>query len=433
MKKTQKPERIDPKLPGGFRDYGPREARIKQRILDTARSVFELFGFEPLETPAVELTETVTGGEGDAQKIIYNVTSSRQQEEKSKEKLSLRFDLTVPLARFVAANPDIPKPFKRYQIGNVWRGERQQAGRYREFTQADVDIVGMSSPDADSEIIAIIDATLKNLGIDNFLIKINDRAILNTLSSFAGFPKEKLWDALRIIDKKDKIGRDGVCKELESEFRKEVAKKIGEFVEDEKKDREGSENIKEIMKNLDELGIEKKNWKFDPSLVRGLSYYTGTVFEAILTDAPEIGSVFGGGRYDDLVMRFTGQPIPAVGASLGVDRLLAALEKLGKLATKKTTLGVLILNFTENMKPEYLALARELRAAKINTSLYLGEDKAFQAQLSYAVKKETPYVIMYGEEEKNKNVVAVKNLNTRVQNEVPREKIVEYLKKEVRD
>lgn len=157
------------------------------------------------------------------------------------------------------------------------------------------------------------------------------------------------------------------------------------------------------------------------------------MFEAILTDAPEIGSVFGGGRYDDLVMRFTGQPIPAVGASLGVDRLIVALEKLGKLETKKTTLDVLILNLSENMKPEYLALLKELRDAKINSSLYLGEDKAFQSQFSYAVKKEIPYVIMYGEEEKNKNVVAVKNLNTRVQKEVPREDIVEYLRKEVRD
>ncbi|MDP3795217.1 MAG: ATP phosphoribosyltransferase regulatory subunit [bacterium] len=220
-KEKEKMKRIKPELPGGFRDYAPETAIAKQKILDTARETFEQFGFEPIETSSVQLTEVLTGGEEDSGKIIFNVRSSEKEEAKN----SLRFDLTVPLARFLAENPEIPKPFKRYEIGRVWRGERQQAGRYREFTQADIDIVGTASVDTDTEIIAVIYGTLKNLGITDFVIKINDRRILNALPSYAGFPEEKLWDALRIIDKKDKIGREGICKELESVFGKEIAKK----------------------------------------------------------------------------------------------------------------------------------------------------------------------------------------------------------------
>ena len=343
--------------------------------------------------------------------------------------MALRFDLTVPLARFVAANPEIPKPFKRYQIGTVWRGERQQAGRWREFTQADVDIVGSSSLDADAEIAAIIYMTFKNLGVEKFIIKYNNRKILNALPSFAEFAAEKLWDALRIIDKRDKIGEAGVQEELTKEFGGNVADKITAFITSSGAGQRGSEEYEKIRAMLGDFapGAEKY-FIVDFSLVRGLSYYTGSVFEVILTDAPEIGSVCGGGRYDDLVAIFTGQKIPAVGVSIGVDRLFAAMEKLGTLKKKQTLTEVLILQVDDNLKNEYRTMAVELRAAGINTALYLGDDLNFKAQLAYALKKEIPYVVIYGAEEKQKGVVAIKNLQTREQKEIRRENFAEYFK-----
>ncbi|TSD03303.1 MAG: histidyl-tRNA synthetase [Parcubacteria group bacterium Greene0714_36] len=269
-------KKVKPDLPGGFRDYGPADARLKQWILDTARRTFESFGFEPLETSAVQKTDVLTGGETDSQKIIFNVRGSQEKESDT----SLRFDLTVPLARFVATNPEIPKPFKRYEIGRVWRGERQQAGRYREFTQADADIVGAASPAADAEIIAVIYATLRALGIEKFIIKISDRKELSALPTLAGFPAEQLWAALRIIDKQDKIGKSGIADELQKEFGKEPTEKIMAFLA---APPETTGTLAEIAAMLNAMGIEERYWRIDRTLVRGLSYYTGPVFETILT------------------------------------------------------------------------------------------------------------------------------------------------------
>ncbi|MFY9463393.1 MAG: histidine--tRNA ligase [Candidatus Sungiibacteriota bacterium] len=433
LKKNKKSKRIKPDLPGGFRDYGPADAIARQGMLDTIRRTFESFGFDPLETSAVQKTEVLTGGEEDSGKIIFNVRGSQEEADapagaSAKDGTSLRFDLTVPLARFVAANQEIPKPFKRYQIGTVWRGERQQAGRYREFTQADVDIVGSSSLDADAEMVAIIYTTFKNLGVEKFIIKYNNRKILNALPAYAGFADEKLWDALRIIDKRDKIGDGGVKKELIKEFDANVADKIAEFVASKGVGQEGSEEYEKIRAMLADLAPGMEDYFIaDFSLVRGLSYYTGSVFEVILPDAPEIGSVCGGGRYDNLVAQFTGQKIPAVGVSIGVDRLFAAMEKLRMIKKKQTLTQVLILQLDESMKNEYRVIAQELRNVGINAALYLGDDPMLQAQLVYAVKKEIPYVIIYGANEKAKGVVAIKNLATREQKEIPREQVVPYL------
>ncbi|OHA04216.1 MAG: histidine--tRNA ligase, partial [Candidatus Sungbacteria bacterium RIFCSPHIGHO2_02_FULL_52_23] len=406
---SQKSKRVKPDLPGGFRDYGPADAIAKQGMIDVIRRTFESFGFDPLETSSVQKTEVLTGGEEDSGKIIFNIKGS--QEETSDT--SLRFDLTVPLARFVADNPEIPKPFKRYQIGNVWRGERQQAGRYREFMQADVDIVGVASLDADAEIAAIMYTAFKNLGVEKFIIKYNNRKVLNALPDFAGFPEEKLWAVLRIVDKQDKIGDAGMKKELAEELGDAAAEKIIEFIFGGGAASAGRSEYEAIRSMLGMLapGAEKY-FVPDFSLVRGLSYYTGSVFEVTLTDAPEIGSVCGGGRYDDLVAKFTGTKIPAVGVSIGVDRLFAALEKLGCLEKKETLTDALIFQLDEEMKSEYLAMARELRAAGVNTALYLGEDRSFQAQLAYAIKKGIPYAVIYGAGEKEKGMVGIKNLKT---------------------
>lgn len=438
-----KETRVNPELPGGFRDYGPADAIARQKILEKVRKTFEDFGFDPMETPAVERTEVLTGGEKESQKIIFNVKGSRESFDKAQD--SLRFDLTVPLARFLAANPEIPKPFKRYQIGNVWRGESPQAGRYREFTQADIDIVGTTSMEADSEIIAIIFQTLKNLGLNRFTIDISNRKVLNGLPEKAGFPKSKLLGVLRIIDKTDKIGLEAVEKELEKIVGKKAQSKIRQFlsISGDAKNKlagareffkevasaeEGIKELEEISENLGALGIEQINWQFNFYTVRGLSYYTGPVFEAYLNDLPEIGSVTGGGRYDGLLIPFTGQKIPAVGTSIGIDRLFAALDKLGVLKKRPTTTRALILNLSPKLKTEYLGFAKNLRGSNINTSLYLGDDRAFKAQLAYAAKKEIPYLVIYGEEEKRKGMVTVRNMVTREQKEISKKELIEYLK-----
>ena len=448
--KTPKSQpKIKPELPGGFRDYGPAETILKERIVEKIKKTFENFGYDPMQTPAVERTEVLTGGEKESQKIIFNVKGSQESFDKAQDKkdgASLRFDLTVPLARFLAANPEIPKPFKRYQIGASWRGESPQAGRYREFLQADVDIVGSSSTEADSEIVAVIYQIFKNLGINKFLIKINNRKVLNGLPAYAGFPEKKLWDGLRIIDKKDKIGMEAVLKELTKIFKKKSAEKIAEFINisgDAKTkllrarelfkgtavSDEGIKELADIARSLNASGADPNNWEIDFSTVRGLGYYTGPVFEASLTGASGLGSVAGGGRYDNLLIPFTGQKIPAVGVSIGVDRLFANLEKLGLLKKKQTLTKILILNLSESLRPEYLALAKDLRGANVNTAIYLGDDRVFQAQLAYAVKKEIPYVIIYGEEENKKGGFTVKNLVTREQKEIPKGNILQYFKK----
>lgn len=443
--KEKQKARIKPELPGGFREYPPAEAIARQRLIETIRKTFEDFGFDPLETPAVERTEVLLGGERESDKIIYTVSPAARgiKQGFKKDELSLRYDFTVPLARFVAANPELPKPLKRYQIGNLWRGESPQVGRYREFMQADVDIVGSSSTEADAEIITVLYRTLRNLGVNNFLIKINNRKILDGLPQFAGFPRKKLRELLRIIDKKDNIGDGVVKKEISGLLEKEARTKVDGFLalqgETQTKlagakklfvgnaaAEEGIRELAEIAENLTIAGVEQKYWEVDLSIVRGLGYYTGPVFETILLDKPSIGSISSGGRYDNLVMSFTGQKIPAVGVSIGVDRLYAALEELGMVKKKKTSTRVLILNLSPEFKNDYQLFARRIREANINTALYLGDDRSFQAQLAYAVKKEIPYLLIYGEQERQKGMVTIKNLVTREQKEVPKANVVQY-------
>ncbi|QQG45572.1 MAG: histidine--tRNA ligase [Candidatus Sungiibacteriota bacterium] len=441
-KEASKAKKIKPELPGGFRDFGPAEAIIKQRLIERLRKTFEDFGFDPIETPAVERTEILTGGEKESQKIIFNVKGSKEK----KSDMSLRFDLTVPLARFLAANPETPKPFRRYQIGRAWRGESPQAGRYREFTQADIDIVGSSSMEADSEITALVYQIFKNLGIKRFVIKINNRKILNGLPQLAGFPEKKLLETLRIIDKKDKIGEAAVKKELTKLLKKKAAEKVEEFIglsgdtknklmrarelfRENKEAAEGVDELVEIARNLNASGVDPNNWKIDFSTVRGLDYYTGPVFETVLLATPEYGSVASGGRYDNLMIPFTGQKIPAVGISIGVDRFLAALDKLGLLKKRPTRVKILILNLGPEFRPEYFSFAKNLRGANLNTELYVGDDRSFQAQLAYAVKKEIPYVLIYGDQDRKKGVVTIRNLVTREQKEIPKGNILLYFKK----
>lgn len=449
-KKERENKRLKPDLPGGFRDLTPSDAIIKQRLLEKTCKTFEEFGFDPLETPAVEKTEILLGGEETSDQLIFRLNPAKRGgaviKDVKKDQLALRFDLTVPLARFLAANPGLPKPFRRYQIGRVWRGERQQAGRYREFTQADIDIVGSASSEADAEIVFIVYQLFKSLELNRFLIKVNNRKILNCLPSFAEFSEKKLSKVLRIVDKKDKIGEQGVKKELTDLVKNNSAEKIISFlkIEGDAKTKlsrvnedfkscalaqEGLRELTEITRLFETMRMDRENWEIDFSTVRGLDYYTGTIFETLLLATPEFGSVASGGRYDKLMIPFTGEKMPAVGISIGVDRLLAALEKMGLLKKEATKVKVLILNLSTELRADYYMFAGVLRGAGIATEIYLGDDRAFQAQLAYAVKKEIPYILICGESEKQRGIVTIKNMATREQKEIPKTDILGYFKK----
>lgn len=421
---------INPALPGGFRDALPEDMIAKNAMMDTIRGVFERFGFDPMETPAVERNEVLVGGEAESDRIIFRVAPAVRGEVKdiTRDETSLRFDLTVPLARVLAANPEIPKPFKRYQIGKIWRGERPQFGRYREFTQMDIDTIGTTSLDADAEIIQVIYETLKTLGVDQFVIRINDkRDVLRRLIEF-GITKERERRTLIAIDKKDKMSPE--------EWETAVSEASGLGLEKTKKylwkisGENGLEEsfVRDLRLKTEKLGVPQSYLRYDAALVRGFGYYTGAIFEAALLEIPEIGSVFGGGRFDGLTARFSTQSLPAVGASIGVDRLFAALERLGKIKKQKTLTEVLVFDLGDAFEDQYIEFVTILRKSGVCATKYLGEDKAFQAQLAYAVKQEIPYVLIYGDKEKDRKVVQLKNLQTNTQQEIAIEKLEEAVK-----
>lgn len=438
---------IEPTLPGGFKDYLPEDMIPRQKLFDAIKTVFERFGFVPLDTPCVERAEILTGGDSEFQKQIFYVSQPGGKEEAT----ALRFDLTVPLARVVAAYGDkIQRPFRRYQIGRLWRGERQQAGRYREFAQCDADIVGVADMRADAEIVALINALMIQLGFKNFLIRVNNRKILNGLAQYASFDEEKTISVIRILDKLDKQP----WKEIDEELREKLelsetsVEKIKEFIscaegnqtgtlESLKKlfggvviAEEGIQELVEICEYLDAMGVSRDSWKIDPSVARGLGYYTGPVFETQLLDLKEIGSVFSGGRYDGLVSRFSKQNVPAVGASLGIDRLYSAMETLKLIEKKKSPVQALVLNFEEQAKDRVLQIVSFLRNKGINSILYLGQENTLKGQLSFAVKEEIPFVVIVGEEELKENLVVVKNLSTREQTKGTLDECVERIIKE---
>jgi histidyl-tRNA synthetase len=436
---------INPELPSGFRDYLPENMMVRQAMCDKIKTVFERFGFLPLDTPGIERKEVLTGGDENFSKQIFNVNLHEEKDD-----FALRFDLTVPLARVVSLySEELPKPFKRYQVGNVWRGERAQAGRFKEFMQFDADIVGSSRLIADAEIIALMYETMNSLGLKNFLIKINNRKILNGLADFVGYEKKSNADVLRIIDKMDKIGWEGVEKELTDSVKldKEQTKKLKEFLDLRaessekilteasgliKKSDEATEGIKEleeIIADLKALGVPEKYYRVDLSVARGLGYYTGPVFETILTDLPGIGSVMSGGRYDDLVSRFSVQNIPSVGASVGLDRLFAAMEKLGMIKKKKTLVKAVVLNFDKEAEDYCLKIVAELRKSEIDSEIYLGKEINLKGQLAYALTQEIPVVLIAGEKEKKTQTVQIKDVVKRTQEEIAFIDIVETVEK----
>jgi len=408
----------------------------RQRMIDTIRGVYESYGFVPLATPAIEYIDVLSGSAGqEAQQSIFRVMNPEREE------LGLRFDLTVPLARVIAQYVDLPRPFRRYQVSPVWRADKPDKGRFREFTQFDLDSVGTVSEIADTEIIAGMCDTLSALEVGGYLVRFSSRAVLNLLLAYAGISEGQGVDVFRVLDKLDKVGREKVRLELMQGYkddsgdiirgvgltvdqvarieqflnikhdqRREVVAQLRSLFESVDGSREQIDVIERISNHLYALGYNDDRVALDLSIARGLAYYTGPVFEAILTEAPAFGSVFGGGRYDNLVMRFLGEPIPAVGASIGVDRLLAALTHLDKVDKRKATARVLIVNMDPSLAGDYLQMTWELRRAGIPTELYIGMQKRAGKQLQYADQYDIPLAILVGSNEKEQGTVTIKDM-----------------------
>lgn len=450
--------KVKPEVAGGFRDYLPKDNIPRQRMITTIRGVYERFGFQPLETPGVEREEVLTGNDSDFGMQIFRIRKSNPADQD----LALRFDLTVPLARVVAAYPnDIPMPFKRYHLGNVWRGEKPQKGRFREFAQFDADTVGTSSMMADAEIITMMYTVMRELGFDRFLIRVNNRKILNALPAFADFPPEKINGVMRLIDKMDKQPWSEIAEALQlrpmSEFdrealgldaeavarleqflslrgrgREEILTDTASLLSDIPVGAEGIRELRELVEHVRALGVPDTHWQIDLSVARGLGYYTGPVFETIVLGAEKFGSVYSGGRFDGLVGRFSSGSFPATGASIGVDRLYAVMEELDLVPKVATLTQVIVLQFDVGLQLEYERIAAQLRAAGIRTELYLGDQVMLKGQLAYAAKQGIPFVIIMGPDEAGRDIVQLKNMVARTQVAVPRQELVRTLTESLR-
>lgn len=426
---------VEPRLLRGFRDYLPAQMNARLKMISTIRGVYESYGFLPLDTPAQEHLVSLIGYGDESTKQIFHFKNPEE------EHVALRFDLTVPLARVVAQYPDLVLPFRRYQIAPVWRADKPDPGRFREFIQFDLDSVGVSSTAADAEIICAMYDTLRALGIQRFKIRFSNRKVLNSLLDFAGIAHRSAHKVFRVLDKLEKIGKGGVKAELTSgrvdvsgdkipglgldadqverikQFlelpsgrRREVLTALSDLFKNVSSSKEAEEELRFICDSLDALDIPEEYVQLDLSVARGLDYYTGPVFEAVLTDAPEFGSVIGGGRYDGLVERFLGKTIPAVGASIGVDRLFAAMQKLGLIELVPSTAQVLVTVMEQSRLQEYQKITRELRQSGFKTELYLGDERTLGKQLQYANRLQIPVAVIVGGNEFSKNEVTIKNL-----------------------
>jgi histidyl-tRNA synthetase len=384
----------------GFRDYLPQEQAARRKIINKIAEVFERFGFSPMDTPALEQYDLLAGKIGEDEKLIYKF------EDLGGREVALRYDLTVPLARVVANNADLPKPFKRYQIANVWRAENPQKGRFREFTQCDVDIVGSDSLVADAEVIAAISTAFKSLEVGEVVLKFNNRQLVDKVLSKYEMGKEEIVTFLRLVDKLDKIGEQRLVELLQAEgFELELSEFRARMEE------EGKKWVSEFEQILASFGVE--NIQFEPFLARGLAYYTSTIFEFVLKSKPEFGSVAGGGRYDDLIGKISGKNTAAVGGSIGLDRLFAALQEAGSIAPQ-TSAEVIIFNLDKNLTYEYLNLATNLRAVGIDVEVYF-EPAKLDKQFKYAENKNIPVAIIIGQDEMKKGQANLKNLSEKKQ------------------
>lgn len=421
---------IEPRTLKGFRDYPPALMIPRERVLDTARGIYRSYGYAPIDTPALEYAEVLLGkGGGENDRIVY-----RFQDHGDRD-VALRFDLTVPFARFAAQHvPALGTPFKRYAMGPVWRGENTSAGRYREFWQCDFDTIGTTSNTADVEVALVIHDLFVALGFERFTIRINNRLILNGVLASLGLA-DQAGPVLRCLDKLPKMGREKVLEEMtrDAGATPEQAGKILDLAETRGTNaeilnlvettlsgasnalaEEGLQRLRELLAVATMLGIPEERIAIDLSIARGLDYYTGTIFETFLGDLPGIGSVCSGGRYDNLASLYTKQVLPGVGASLGVDRLLAAMEELKHpwMSGVSTPAPVLVVLFDAARMPDYQRLARSIRQAGVGCEVY-PEKKKLPQQFQYAEKRGFTLAVIAGEEELSRQEVKIKHLGRR--------------------
>lgn len=493
-------KKVEPRLPRGMRDFLPQRMILRQYVVQVIQGVFEEFGFEQLQTPAIELEETLMGKYGpDAERLIYNVAH-----REGKERLALRYDLSVPLCRVLAQYPDLLKPFKRYQIAPVWRAERPQKGRYREFYQCDADTVGSSSMLADAETLNIIYEILTRLGFKQFVTYLNNRKIISGIGQFAGVPPQLLGGLYRSIDKLDRVGLDGVREELRRTGLEEalaalsrakvsgaaldglvgplrardgpgleaalrgaglddgtvaalteqlkarwpvqetlpdaVIERLLQFLQVGGSNREilaqlrtwlagypqaleGIAELEEILLYLEALGIPERFCQVAPWMIRGLEYYTGPVYETFVQE-PKIGSITGGGRFDNLVGMFMERSLPATGTTIGIERIMDVMEELKMYppTVRPTVTTVLVTRFSPEMTVESLRLAQYLRQAGLNVELYFPE-ASLGDQIRYALKKGIPFVAILGPDEVGAGRVTVRHMALGRQETVAREEV----------
>jgi len=419
---VSKSELITPRTLKGFRDYLPDAMVAREWLIDTAREVYRSFGFAPIDTPALEYEEILVGkGGAESDKQLYRFTDHGGRE------VALRFDLTVPFARFSAQNiGQLGTPFKRYAIGPVWRGENTQRGRYREFIQCDFDTIGTESVVADIETALVITQLMERLDVGGFSVRCNNRQVLNGMLERLELVDEQVA-VLRALDKLAKIGADAVTEELMTVAgasaaqarevltladvngsRAQVLDELVPLVAGSETGEAGVARLAEIVGGVTAAGVAEERLLIDVSIARGLDYYTGAVFETFLDDAPAIGSVCSGGRYDDLASLYTKQRLPGIGASLGVDRLLAALEELGRLEGRGAARPVFVPRFGGSLSDQ-IALAAELRDAGFAVELY-PEDRKLGAQLKYADRRGLPVAVIVGEDELAAGTCQLKDL-----------------------
>ncbi len=474
---TQKQQKVKPHVLKGFRDYPPSEQIARLEMIAKVREVFELMGFLPFQTASLEYAEALLGPHY-SEDSLAELFGFRGPDDVD---MALRYEFTLSLARYVAGNPNLALPFRCYQYGNVWRVDKPGPGRYREFMQFDIDIVGTANMLADAEIIAAMVTALEHLGIKRFKVRYSNRKILNGLIEFAGIPADKGLDIMRVIDKLERQGRESVLLELgpgrvdQSGDRikglglasKQIDQIAGflDIAESQDEDpllkaehllghsdasQEGIRELREIQSYLAAMKVAADKTKVDLTVVRGLGYYTGPVFETTMLDLPEYGSVFSGGRYDNLVERFLNQAIPATGSSIGIDRLLAALIELKALTLSEATSKVLVTVMDRERLPDYLAILKRLRDASIPSEIYSGDTKNLTKQLKYGDKVGIPFAVIAGSNEFESGTVTVKNLAVgrdkaletgnreewlkaeQIQETIPMADLVDYLKKHLR-
>ncbi len=405
---------IEPKILKGTRDFGPEEMAKRLHVITTMRQVFMRYGYDTIETPAIEYAETILGKYGDeGDKLTYTF------DDNGGRRIALRYDQTVPTARFVAANwSELPIPFKRYQIGPVWRADKPQRGRYREFYQCDIDIVGSTSLDADAEIAKVIDDVFTALGVSPFVIRVNSRALLDELLELCGVKKADRSPAIRIIDKLDKISVEAAVKELdELGLAKKSISALQKHILAEKSrndvsalpDVKSKKSIQQLFALFKEWGIPDSHIMLDLSLARGLDYYTGAIYEVIIPNSG-LGSVCGGGRYDNLTGLFSHKVFPGTGVAFGLDRIMVWLEEQHKLDGLALNSVALVAMFPD-VKEANIKTLNALHKAGINAELYL-EDAKLQKQFKYADKKRIPWVILQGSEEVKSGNVMLRNMQS---------------------